>query len=160
MSLKQVIRGCEVFSGLSDTELESIVHSAEEKQFEAGTTVFETGGMANELLVLQEGKIALQISLPQVQGQMSRKVTVDIVSKNEVVGWSAVVEPYVYTLTGVCLQQGKALSLSATKLRSILQDNHEIGYKVMKEITKVIASRLEATRYLLVSERSTPMRLE
>ena len=160
MSVKQILRDCEVFSSLSDTELESIVHSAEEKQFEAGTTIFQAGDRADELLVLQEGKVALQLTLPQGNGQMSRRVTVDIISRNEIVGWSAIVEPHIYTLTGVCLQKVKVLSLSATKLRHMLQDNHKIGHEVLKELIKVVASRLESTRYVLVSERLFPRRLE
>lgn len=154
MSVKQILRDCEVFSSLSDTELESIVHTAEEKQFEAGTIIFQGGDRADELLILQEGKIALQLTLPQGNGQMNRRVTVDIISRNEIVGWSAIVEPYVYTLTAVCLQDVKALSLSGTKLRWLLRDDHKIGHQILEGLIQVVASRLDDTRRVLISERS------
>ncbi len=153
MTAKQVLRECGVFSTLSGAELEKVAGSALDKQYEAGTIIFHEGGSAEELLVLREGKVALQMTLPKAYLEMSRRITVDVVTRNEVVGWSAIVEPYVYTLTAVCLQKVKALSISGTKLRRLLQDNHEIGYEIMKGLIKVVASRLDDTRQVLVSER-------
>ncbi len=160
MTDRQVLRECEVFSALSDTELEKVASSVLEKQYEAGTTIFQDGDSAEELLVLEEGKVALQMTLPRALGQTGRRVTVDIVSTKEIVGWSAIVEPYTYTLTAVCLQKVKALSISGTKLRWLLQDNHEIGYKVLEGLIKVVASRLDDTRRVLVSERLLMPKLE
>jgi CRP-like cAMP-binding protein len=82
------------------------------------------------------------------------------VGRNEVLGWSVIIEPYIYTFTAVCLQKVKALSLSSTKLRWLLQDDPKIGYGVLKGLIKVVASRLADTRYLLVSERLLPAKSE
>ncbi len=153
MAAKQVLKECEVFSTLSDAELEKVSGSILEKEYEAGTTIFQEGDNAEELLVLQEGKVAVQMTLPKAQLEMSRRITVDVVTRNEVVGWSAIVEPYMYTFTAVCLQKVRALSISGTKLRWLLRDNPEIGYEVLKGLIKVVASRLDDTRHVLVSER-------
>ena len=153
MTYKQVLRQCEVFSGLNDSELDRVASSVVEKHYDAGTTIFQEGDSAEELLVVEEGKVALQMTLPKAQGELGRRITVDLVSKNEVVGWSAIVEPYVYTLTAVCLQEVKALSISGNKLRELLRDNPKIGYEVVKGLIKVVASRLDDTRHMLVSER-------
>lgn len=153
MTAQQVLRECEVFSALTNAELEKVASLVLEKEYEAGTTIFQGGDSAEELLVLQEGKVAVQMTLPKTQMQMSRRITVDVVTRNGVVGWSAIVEPYMYTLTAVCLQKVKALSISGNKLRWLLQDDPKIGYGVMKGLIQVVASRLDDTRQLLVSER-------
>ncbi len=93
MTIKQVLRESRVFSTLSDAELEKVLSLVLEKQYEAGTTLFQEGDSAAELLILQEGKVALQMTLPKGQAQGSRRITVDVVPRNEVVGWSAIVEP-------------------------------------------------------------------
>ncbi len=160
MTVKQVLRECQVFSTLSDAELEKVASSVLEKQYEVGTTLFEEGDSAEELLVLQEGKVALQITMPRTRVPMSRRITVDVVTRNEVVGWSALVEPYVYTLTGLCLQKVTALSISGNKLRWLLRDNHKIGYEVLNGLIRVVASRLDDTRQVLVSERLLPLKPE
>ena len=153
MTAKQVLKECRVFAALTDAELEKIASLAVEKEYEAGTTIFQEGDSANELFVLQEGKVAVQMTLPVSSAQMSRRVTVDIITGNEVLGWSAIVEPYVYTLTAVCLQKAKVLAINGIKLRPLLQDNLNIGYEVLRGLIKVVASRLDDTRQVLVSER-------
>lgn len=153
MTAQKRLRECQVFSVLTNAELEKIATLVLEKEYEAGTTIFKGGDSAEELLVLQEGKIVLQMTLPKARTQMSRKVTIDIVTRNEAVGWSVMVEPYVYTFTAVCLQEVKALSISGIKLRWLLQDDPKIGYNVLKGLIKVVASRLDETRQLLISER-------
>lgn len=157
---KQVLRECQVFSALSDAELEKVASSVVEKEYEAGTTLFQQGDSATELLVIEEGKVALQMTLPKEQGQMSKRLSVDVVSKNEVVGWSAIVEPHVYTLTAVCLQKTKVLSISSIKLRGLLRDNPKMGFEVIQGLIKVVASRLDETRHVLASERLVMLKAE
>ncbi len=160
MTAQQLLRECKVFSALTNAEMENIANLVLEKEYEPGAIIFREGGSAEELLVIQEGKVAVQMTLPKTQIQMSRRITVDIVTQNELVGWSAIVEPYTYTLTVVCLQKVKALSLSGNKLRWLLQDNPKIGYEVMRGLIKVVASRLNDTRQVLVSERLLPLKTE
>lgn len=154
MTARQVLRECRIFAALNDAELDKIASLAVEKQYEAGTLIFREGERATEFLVIEEGKVALQMTLPEAPGAMSRRVTVDMVSQNEIVGWSALVEPYTYTLTAVCLQKTKTLSLDGVKLRGLLRDNQIVGYEILKELVKVVASRLDDTRQVLISERS------
>lgn len=153
MTAKQVLKECVLFSGLNDSELEKVTSMAVEKQFEAGATMFATGDNAEELFVLQEGRVAVQMTLPKNSGQASRRITVDVVTKNEIAGWSAIVEPYKYTFTAVCLQKTVALSINGSRLRALLRDNPKIGYEVMKGLTRVIAAGLNDTRQVLISER-------
>ena len=154
MTAKQTLRECQAFSALNKAELEQIADLAVENEYEAGATIFQEGDTAEELFVLQEGKVAIQIPLSAAQAQIGRRITVEVITRNEVFGWPAVVEPYAYALTAVCLQKAKLLSISGTKLRALFQSNHHIGYEVLKGLIKVVASRLHETRQLLVSERS------
>ncbi len=153
MTNKKILRDCEVFAALGDDELEKIASSSSEKQYEAGAVIYHEGESADELFVLQEGKVALQMTLQNNLGKARRRVSVDVVSANEIFGWPTVVAPYTHTLTAVCLQNAKVLSINGNNLRWLLQDNPAIGYDVLKGIIKVVASRLEETRRLLISER-------
>ena len=152
-TIKQGLRKCTVFSELSGAELEQVASLALEKQCEAGNIIFREGDSVDELLVVEEGRVAVQMTIPEALGQRGRKVTVDVVSKNEIVGWSALVEPYSHTLTGVCLQKVKVLAVNGNKLRRLVQDDPSIGHKVLKQLIKVVALRLHDTRQVLISER-------
>ncbi len=160
MLAKQVLRQCQVFATLTDAELEKIVSLAAEKEYEAGATICQERDTAEELFVIEEGKVALQTTFPMAQAQTGRKVTVDVVTRGEIAGWSVVVEPYIYTFTAICLQKAKLMAINGTKLRALLQDNNHIGYEVLKGLIKVIAARLDDTRHLLLSERLLTPKLD
>lgn len=147
------IRDCELFATLSNDELERIASSASEKQYEAGTTIFHEGENADELFMLQEGKVALQMTLKDNHGVTHRRMSVYVVSANEVFGLPAAIAPYTHTVTAVCLQNAKVLAINGNDLRWLLQNNPSTGFNVLEGIIKIVVSRLEETRCLLISER-------
>lgn len=146
-----LLKDCAPFAALSHSELELVAGLAVEQEYEAGSTIFQEGSHAGQLFVLREGKVALQMKLRQ--GPANRSISVDIVSRNELFGWSAIVEPNVYTLTAVCLQRAKVLSIDGNGLWALFDSSPNIGHEVLKGLVRVIASRLEDTRRVLISER-------
>jgi CRP-like cAMP-binding protein len=161
LTVKELLRQCSVFAALTDVDLEKVASIVIEKQYPAGAVVYRQGDRAEDIFVLQEGKLALQITLPpETQSQSGKRITVDTVTKNEVFGWPAVVEPHTYAMTAVCLQDARILAINGAKLRWLLQDNCKVGYEVLKELIKVVASRLDETRRVLVSERVLVFRSE
>ena len=153
---KRILRECDVFRSLPDAELEKILRLVVEKDYEAGTVVFQQGDAAEDLLVVREGKIALQMQMSAALPHMNRTVTVYVAVDNEVFGWSAIVEPHIYTLTAVCLQRVKVLAIDGTRFRALLHENHSTGHEVSDRLVGVVASRLDETRRLLISERLSP----
>lgn len=160
MTVKQTLKECQVFAALSDDELEKVAALATEREYEAGATIFREGDSAREFFIIVEGKVAIQIPLSLAQAQMGRRITVDVLGKNEVFGWPSIVEPYVYALIAVCLQKAKIISLNGVKLRALLRENQHIGYEVLSALITVVASRLDDTRQVLVSERLLPPKQE
>lgn len=150
---KEALKRCQVFSTVDDPTLEKIAATAMENTYEGGSVIFREGDPATELLIVQEGKVALQMALSEVL-PASRRVTIDTVMPDEPVGWSAVVEPHRYTLTAVCLQRTRLLSISANKLKWLLEEDKAVGYQVTQQLIKVVASRLDETRRVLLAERS------
>ncbi len=153
MVTKQVIKDCHVFEALSASDLENIVSISQSREYAAGATIFVEKSTAAELYVIESGKVALQIQLILPKPQLNKKVTVDIVSSNEVLGWSVFVEPHKYTFSAVCLEPTKVLAIDGNKLKELIYGNFRIGYEVLSQIIKVVASRLDETRQLLISER-------
>jgi CRP-like cAMP-binding protein len=153
MSAIQLMRDCVLFGELDDAQLDKIAEFTVEKQFEAGSTMFCTGGSADELFLIKDGRVAVQMVLPGGAGQSGRRITVDVATRGEIAGWSALIEPYKYTFTAVCMQKTVALAIDGNKLKLALRDNPEAGYEVMKGLTKALAAGLNDTRQVLLSER-------
>ncbi len=149
MNIQAILRDCAFFKELSDDELSLMTLLCHEEQHEAGSTVFSEGQPADALYVLAEGKVALEIKIQLAMGRSGRRATTEIVSPGEVFGWSALVDPYMYTMTGVCLQPIKVVVIPAAELRQILS-SCPMGLAVMKQLVGTIAGRLKNTRYILL----------
>lgn len=142
------------FSGLSASELDEIAKLCVQKAYDAGTTVFKEGDPASHFYLVEEGKVALEMNLPAESKGSRKRVTVDIVTQGEPMGWSALVEPYHFTLSSTCLDHVRVTAIDAVRLRNLLDKNPQIGYRVLKGLVEVVSSRLDLTRRVLTSERA------
>jgi len=154
VSAEQALKLCKAFQRLTDEQLRAIAALCSREVREAGDTFFRAGDNAGHLYVLEEGRVALQMELPMRQLQLRKRVTVDIASKGELFGWSSMVEPYIYTLSAICLQRATVLVVDASRLSTLLQTDFAMGYEVLSGLMNVVGSRLHDNMQLLVTERS------
>ena len=68
-------------------------------------------------------------------------------------GWSSVIEPYVYTLGARCIDDSKAIVFDGAMLRKLLDRDSKLAYKFMHAMAKVVATRLTHTEIILIGER-------
>jgi len=153
MIAEKVLKECRVFSTLTGAELEKIASLAIEKQFEAGTVILEGKDFTEELIIVEDGKVALQMELPTSQPQTSRRTTVDLVTRYEMLGWPVTFGPFDYSFTAVCLTKTAVLAINGMKLRQMLRDNPHLEHEILSGFIKVLASRLYDTFQVLISER-------
>jgi signal transduction histidine kinase len=67
---------------------------------------------------------------------------VSIFGPGGAVGWSALVAPYTFTLSGICLEPCKFIALDAQLLRDFMRQNPQAAYKIMTGIAELIGTRL------------------
>ncbi|MGO9020014.1 MAG: cyclic nucleotide-binding domain-containing protein [Syntrophobacteraceae bacterium] len=142
-----------LFKGFSDGDLSKFADMATEEFYQAGVQLWKKGDPAKSLLLLVEGKALMTLDIDAGPYRPPIRVTVDIVTKGEGLGWSAVVEPYLYTRAVRCLDDSKVIAFDAAKLREILNEDKALGLKFMYAIAKVIRNRLSHTEIILVGER-------
>lgn len=84
------IKESDLFKGVSQRFITKVANNSEEVTFKKNSVVFKTGEKASHFFVLAEG--ALDISLGKREG-----AHMSVSKPGEVFGWSALVEPYIYT---------------------------------------------------------------
>ncbi len=57
----------------------------------------------------------------------------------DAMGWSAVVEPYIYTLGARCIDDSQLINLDSAKVRETLSSDKALGFKFMHAVAKVVA---------------------
>ena len=148
-----LLRQFDFFRGFSDEQMKKLADIATEESYEAGSELWKKGDTAQNVYLLERGKVILVMDTYMGTARTPLQVTVDIVTKGDAMGWSAVIEPYVYTLGARCIDDSKAIAFDGSKLRDLLIKDITLGYKFMQVTAKVIASRLTHTEIILIGER-------
>jgi CRP-like cAMP-binding protein len=145
----QVLGEFDLFRGLDDGELEKIADLCEERDFEEGAVVFRQNSNANELHLCRFGKLNIVVRLHE---PWARDVTIYRAKAGEVFGWSALVEPCLYTSSAKCAEKTREVYVKSSDMKELFDRNPRIGYVVMCNLSATIASRLNETRQKLSRE--------
>jgi CRP-like cAMP-binding protein len=121
-------------------------------EVEPGEELFREGDKEDNLYIVLEGRIAIEIFISG-RGRM-RIFTAEPM---DVVGWSSVT-PIVRqrTATARAVLPSRVVALDGQKLRQLCDQDHGLGYVVMRRLANVVASRLLVTRLQLVDMFAHP----
>jgi CRP/FNR family transcriptional regulator, cyclic AMP receptor protein len=127
------IQGHPFLRGLVPEHRSVVMLGAEEKAFGAGEIVFREGQPANRFYLIQEGRLTLETHVPG-------RGDIEIVSAGpgQVLGWSWLVPPYVWHFQARALEPAKAMVLNGGHLLVASEQDHYLGYELMKNISKLI----------------------
>jgi len=151
MTIIDTLKSSELFGGLETAHLEKVGNLCRGGSYREGEMMFKEGDEATEFYVLTEGRVALEMEVRPVPNRPAIPTAVEVVSKGESFGWSAVVEPYVYTLSARCMTNCTVLAIKGDVLRKVMADDAGLGFELMKRLAQLIALRLTHTRLRLTS---------
>ncbi len=142
----EVLRRYPYFAGVSEESLKAVAMIADEKAVPAGTQLFSEGDPADSMNIVVHGEINVQYVL----GNGERR-TVDTLVDGDILGWSALVEPYKYTAVGTTSKDAQFVTIRAQKLRDLCDKDPLLGYRLTTQIAKLLAHRLEGARVQLAA---------
>lgn len=140
----EVLRRYPYFVDIGDESLKQLAMLAEERSVPAGTTMFREGDPADRLSIILKGEVNIQYTLGD--GEMR---TVDTLVEGDLLMWSALVEPYKATAIGTTTKDTRLASINAVKLRGLCKAEPLLGYRLMTQVAKLLANRLEGARVQL-----------
>jgi CRP-like cAMP-binding protein len=131
--------------GLSERYLMALASGAKPFTAAAGELLAREGEPARAFYLIQVGHVALGLHTPD-----RGVVTVQTVGPGEVLGWSWLVPPHRWQFDCRAADEVRGLAFDADWLREKCEQDHELGYQLLKQLVTVIASRLAATRLQLL----------
>ncbi|MFB0556686.1 MAG: Crp/Fnr family transcriptional regulator [Dehalococcoidia bacterium] len=143
----EILKGFQLFEGLDESELVEVARLCRERSYEQGSIIFTAGGSATDIYLLKDGEVNIQVEL--VIYDLEARATVYTVRKGETFSWSALVPPHKLTASARCQQKTEVLTIDGKKLMYTFEKNNHIGCVVMRNLSKVISSRLAATMVAL-----------
>jgi CRP/FNR family transcriptional regulator, cyclic AMP receptor protein len=144
-TLERIVAEHPFFEGLESNYTELLTGCASNVRFSAGKYIFKEGEEANQFYLIRGGKVALQIFAPQ-----SDPLTVETLEEGDVLGWSWLVPPYIWNFHARAIQETRAIALDGKCMRAKCEQNHDLGYEVLKRFSQLMVRRLHATRFQLL----------
>jgi CRP/FNR family transcriptional regulator, cyclic AMP receptor protein len=140
----EVLRRYPYFAGLGDESLRQLAMITEEKDVPANSVMFREGDPAGHLSIILAGEVNIQYMLGN--GELR---TVDTLVDGDLLMWSALVEPYKATAVGTTTKETRLARIDAAKLRLLCETEPILGYRLMNQVAKLLAHRLEGARVQL-----------
>jgi CRP-like cAMP-binding protein len=131
--------------GLGERNLMILASGARPFTHEANEMLGREGEPARAFYLIQAGHVALEVATPQ-----HGLVTIETAGKGDIVGWSWLVPPHRWKFDCRALDRVQGLAFDAEWLREKCENDHELGYHLLKQLVTVLASRLAATRLRLL----------
>lgn len=145
----QILREFALFKGLDDNDLAQVAELCRQRVLSEGDLCFSQGRKASELHLCRSGTVNIIVRLNE---PWSKEVVVHIASTGEVFGWSALVEPHIYTASAKCAGRVEELYIRGADLVKLFEPNPRVGYILMCNLGAVVSSRLTESREKLTRE--------
>jgi CRP/FNR family cyclic AMP-dependent transcriptional regulator len=133
------------FEGLDGAYLKLLVGCASNVRFQAGAYLFRQGEEAGHFYLLRQGRIALEIYAPQ-----RPPIVVQTLDAGDILGWSWLIPPHHWRFDARVVEDTRAIALDGKCLRNKCEENHDLGYELLKRFAHIITERVEAARMQLL----------
>ena len=144
-SLEPILAQHSFFEGLDAEYLRVLVGCASNVRFAEGAYLFRTGEEAGHFYLIRQGRVALEIYAPQ-----RPPIVVQTLEAGDILGWSWLIPPYRWRFDARAVEGTRAIALDGTCLRTKCEENHDLGYELLKRFVHITTQRLEATRLQLL----------
>ena len=143
--LELVLARLPFFAEFSQPHIDLLAGCAGNVRFADGRYLFREGAPAEEFYVLREGRVAIEVATPE-----HGAIVLQTVEAGAVLGYSWLIPPHRWGFDGRAIGQVRALALDGTCLRGKCEEDHDLGYEMMKRFARVMVERLAATRLQLM----------
>lgn len=150
-TLEPILSEHPFFHGLDERYLKLVVGCASNVRFEAGQFIFHEGEQANHFYLIRHGIVALEVFAPN-RGSL----TIQTLDDGEILGWSWLIPPYQWRFDARAVETTRAIALDGKCLREKCEEDHDLGYELLKRFASILGQRLEATRIQLLDIYGIP----
>ena len=141
------------FNVLTPEHFQKTSELAHLRHAKAGETFFREGDTQDYVYIVLEGRVSLEIFVPH-----HGKVRFCTAEPYDVFGWSSVTPSIRQRTAGaVAVIDTIAIGMDAEKLGELCEEDHDLGYLIMRRMANVVASRLLVTRLQLMDIFAQPV---
>ncbi|HTB83089.1 MAG TPA: Crp/Fnr family transcriptional regulator [Candidatus Sulfotelmatobacter sp.] len=145
-SLYDLIEQQPFFKGLDSRQLKLLTGLALEIKFEPGQSIFDQGSPANRFYLIVEGEVVVESEKDDHSA-----IPIQTLGPGDALGWSWLFPPYYLHFSARAVKPTRTIFFYGTGLREHCEQDHELGYQIMKRIAEVASQSLQATQQRLMN---------
>ena len=127
----------DLFRGVSQRVIAEIGKLGEEVTFKRDEIVFSADEPGSYFYELMEGEVDIVVLEKENMHFVVKR-------QGEIFGWSALVEPYVYSATARCLLPARAIRIGRDVIENAVKRHPEEGLIIYKHLIGIVAQRLRS----------------
>jgi len=139
------------FADLPKEYLETITGCAKNVKYQPGEFIFRTGEKAEKFYLVRFGMVSAEIKLPN-----KKCVIIDTEGTGEVFGWSWLFPPYKWHFDARAMVLTRVLEMDGKCLRDKQEQDHHLGYVLMKHFGRMMQEHLEGIRAQIMDFYKNP----
>lgn len=138
--MDRTLRAGPPFDGMSDEQFGRVCDIAHVRSLHQGEYLFLLGDSADHLYVVSQGLVEICFPLA-IDGHMS-DITVETREPGKMFGWSALVNPYRFTLSARGAKASEVVSFPRMALLDVFKEDPQTAYLFTRHLAEVIGRRL------------------
>ncbi|MFC1556511.1 cyclic nucleotide-binding domain-containing protein [candidate division KSB1 bacterium] len=135
-----------LLKGLDDKYLSKMAKFAVKEHFESGKIIFRMSDEVHKVYIIESGAVSLESSL----STRKEPITIQIIRKGESFGWSWFLYSNTSLFDARTIEHTEVIAFDSNNLRKLCENDHDLGYELLKRITRILTQRLSMTRVRLV----------
>jgi CRP/FNR family cyclic AMP-dependent transcriptional regulator len=132
--------------GMCEQHLRSLSETAIHTNFAEGEWIFREGERADRFYLIQEGSVIITSRMPT-----HSQIVIQMLGTGDPVGWAWLFEPYTWHFDARADEATRTVSFRGVRLREQCEEDPELGYELMKRVSRVLIHRFQATRLKLLN---------
>ncbi len=144
-TIETILAAHPFLKGLAPRHLKPLAVCATQVSFDSGQFLCREDEEATQFYLIYHGKVAVEICCG-IRGP----VTIQTLSEGEVLGWLWFIKPYHWHLDARAMELTRAIGLKVKCLLKKCDQNHELGYELMKRYAHNLAVQFRVTKLQLL----------
>ena len=140
----ELLRRHTFFGGFSPAALKELAMAGSEQTLAVGERLFTEGARADHFYFLAEGEMETLLKTDE------EDICISSIPPGDPVGWSALIEPHIYTASARATRPSKVIAFPRPTLAALLEDDH-FAATLMRKLADLISRRLRDTQIQLLS---------
>lgn len=135
-----------IFMDLDDDEIEGVGEICEVVELKAGEHVFREGDEGDRLYIIERGEVRLSRNIPGVGEE-----AITVLRRGACFGEMSVLDHSTRSTDAIVHSRCTLVTISRDDFLELVESDHELGYKVLWSIVRLLCGRLRMTNESLRS---------